>query len=170
AVYGDAAREAGAGLAEGTEVRVLQESADKLYLVIPNVEATAEAPELSERSTRAELEASILLDAMSDDGAKKALLADPRGVYETKLASVREGAKLPDNMSVEAFEESDNVLYFRVPNAPAEHSGELSEEELEEVAGGIVAVGVAIASTVAVGAVAAAVLLVAEEPAEFGQN
>ncbi|MCG8456311.1 MAG: hypothetical protein MI919_08515, partial [Holophagales bacterium] len=43
AVYGDAAREAGAALSEGTEVRVLQESADSLYLVIPNAEATTEA-------------------------------------------------------------------------------------------------------------------------------
>ena len=149
---------------QGVEIRVVEETSKNLFLVVPNLKITVkEQPTLDERSTRAELETSILVDAMVDGEAKAALLADPRRVYEAKVASVRSGAKLPSDMTVQAFEETDSVLYFRLPEAPPEQTGELTEEELAAVAGGVVAVGVAVASTAVVGAVIGLVLLVAEE-------
>jgi hypothetical protein len=170
ATYSAEMTSSGGALAADTEVRAVVEDAKTLYLVIPNVEVDASTEvKLSERSSRSDFEAALILRAMRDAEFKKELKADPKAAYEAQLASVRQGAKLPENMSVSVLEETGKVLYFRLPQAPAQ-GGELSEEDLAEVAGGIVAVGVAIASTVAVGAVAAAVLLVADEPIERTMN
>jgi hypothetical protein len=163
AVYAAESKEAGTALPEGIEVQVIEESSNHLYLVLPNVEIDpATEVTLHDRSTRADFEAALIVRAMRDAGFKQQLIDNPKAAYEEQLASVREAAKLPEDLTVKTFEESGNVLYFRLPQPPAQ-GGELSEEELEEVAGGVVAVGVAIASTVVVGAVAAAVLLVAPE-------
>ncbi len=165
ATYAAAAKEAGTTLPAGTEVRAIEESNNTLYLVIPDVEIAPNTEvKLHDRSSRADFEASMIVQALRDPEFKKQLMADPKAAYETQLTAVREAAKLPENIKVEVFEESGNILYFRLPQPPAQ-GGELSEEELEEVAGGVVAVGVAIASTVVVGAVLGAVALLApEEP------
>jgi len=159
ATYAEEAKETGTALPKGAEVRVIEESNNHLYLVLPDVEIDPSTEvKLHDRSTRADFEAALIVRAMRDVDFKKQLIENPKAAYEAQLASVREAAKLPENLTVKTFEEKGNVLYFRLPQPPVQ-GGELSEEELEEVAGGVVAVGVAVASTVVVGAVAAAVLL-----------
>jgi hypothetical protein len=167
AMYTAEAKAAGAALPEGTEVRAIEESNNALYLIIPNMEIDPRTEvKLHDRSTRADFEAALIVRALLAPEFKEQLIADPKAAYEAQLASVREAAKLPESLTVKTFEESGNVLYFRLPQPPAQ-GGELSEAELEEVAGGVVAVGVAIASTVAVGLVAVAVLL-EQEPTLSG--
>ena len=163
ATYRAEAEGVGASLPAATQVRAIEEDKNTLYLVIPNVEVEAGTEvKLTERSTRADFEASLILRAMRDAEFKGALLADPKAAYEAQLGAVHQGAKLPGDLTVKAVEESDSVVYFRLPQAPPQ-GGEMSEQDLEQVAGGVVAVGVAIASTVAVGLVAVAVLLATEE-------
>lgn len=163
ATYRAEAEGIGASLPATTEVRAIEEDKSTLYLVIPKVDVEPNTEvNLTERSTRADFEASLILRAMRDAEFKGALLADPKAAYEAQIAAVHQGAKLPEDLTVKAIEESDDVLYFRLPQAPPQ-GGEMSEQDLEQVAGGVVAVGVAIASTVAVGLVAVAVLAVAEE-------
>jgi hypothetical protein len=160
ATYAAESKDAGSALPAGTEVRAIEESSNTLYLVIPNVEIDPKTEvKLHDRSTRADFEAALIVRASREPEFKKQLLADPKAAYEAQLASVREAAKLPADLTVKTVEESGNVLYFRLPQPPAQ-GGEMSEEELEQAAGGAAAVGVAIASVVVVGAVAAAVLLV----------
>ncbi|MFY9823499.1 MAG: NHLP leader peptide family RiPP precursor [Thermoanaerobaculia bacterium] len=159
ATYAAESKEAGTALPAGTEVRAIEESKNTLYLVLPNVEIDPKTEvKLHDRSTRADFEAALIVRASREPEFKKQLLANPKAAYVAQLASVRAASTLPEDLTVKAYEESGNVLYFRLPQPPAQ-GGELSEVELEAVAGGAVAVGVAIASTVVVGAVAAAVLL-----------
>jgi hypothetical protein len=46
------------------------------------------------------------------------------------------GVKLPAEVTVQVLEESPNKLYFVLPNRPQEAQSDLSEEQLEAVAGG----------------------------------
>jgi hypothetical protein len=164
ATYSAESKEAGAPLPEGTEVRAIEEGSKTLYLVIPNmtIDPSVEV-KLDDRSTRSDFEAALVMRALRDANFKKQLMDDPKTAYEAQLASVREAATLPEDLTIQALAESDKVLYFRLPQPPIQ-GGELSEEELEEVAGGVVAVGVAIVSTVAVGLVIGAVLAYQDQP------
>jgi hypothetical protein len=159
ATYAAESKEAGASLPAGTEVHAVEENSKSLYLVIPKVTIDPQAEvKLDDRSTRSDFESALILRALRDDSFKKQLIANPKAAYEAQLVSVRQAATLPADLTIKALEESDKVLYFRLPQAPAQ-GGELSERELEEVAGGVAAVGVAIVSTVVVGAVIVGVLL-----------
>jgi hypothetical protein len=161
--YSAELKASGGELPANAEVRVAAEDAKTIYLVIPNVVVDANAEvKLDERSSRSDFEAALIVRALRDAKFKAELKANPKATYEAQLTSVREGAKLPEHLNVQVLEETGNLVYFRLPQAPAQGQ-ELSELELAEVAGGVVAVGVAIASTVYVGAVIGAVLLVAEE-------
>lgn len=80
--------------------------------------------------SRAELEQKIIALAWADETFRKAFLADPKGEFEKRL-----GAKLPAGLSMTAHAEDDNHLHFVIPMKPAELS-ELSEADLEKVAGG----------------------------------
>lgn len=152
-------------LPSDVRVEAVEESSKILYFVLP--EAPSQVPPsttaLNERSTRAEFEGAMVLRAWQDEDFRRQLLSDSRSAYESYLKSIRPGAKLPQGIEVKVLQETPNTLYLRIPQAPAE-AVELSEEELEKVAGGAAAVGVAIASYVVVGAVAVAALLVAEQP------
>ena len=163
AVYAAESKAAGTALPEGTEVRVVEESGNHLYLILPNVEIPPSAEvKLHDRSTRAELEAALIVRAMRDADFKKQLIDNPKAAYEAQLASFRESARLPGNLTIKTFEESGNVLYFRLPQAPPE-GGELNVDELEAVAGGAVAVVAVITAETSVGS-AISVVALAEDP------
>ncbi len=147
----------------GFEVRVLQETDTQLYLVVTGEPTHGASPALNERSTRLDFEAALVQKAWDDAAFKRTLLADPKAAYEAQLGTIKKGAKLPDAIKVKAVEEAQAFIYLRIPQRPTHLAGvELNDAELEQVAGGVVAVGVAIASYVTVGVVAAAVLLVQE--------
>ena len=47
------------------------------------------------------------------------------------------GVKLPESLKITAHAESENSLHFVIPQTPAQKLDELSDEELEKVAGGV---------------------------------
>jgi Nitrile hydratase, alpha chain len=79
--------------------------------------------------TRQEIEEKLIAKAWQDSSFKQELLSNPKSVLE------KEGISLPQNIEVQAVEENTNTYYIIIPSQP--NSGEeLSEAELEAVAGG----------------------------------
>ena len=81
---------------------------------------------------RAEVERRIVQRSLQDDSLRQRLLADPKGALEEEL-----GTQLPDEVRVGAVEETADTIYLVLPSAStAGEGGELSDQELEAVAGG----------------------------------
>jgi hypothetical protein len=103
--------------------------------------------------SRREIEQNIVALAWKDENFRKAFLADPKRQFEERL-----GAKLPASLKITAHAEDENHLYFVIP-APPKASSELSDADLEKVAGGVdvvislTVVGVALVAGVAGSAV-----------------
>jgi len=74
-----------------------------------------------------ELQIEILKRATTDPEFHDRLKADPRGVL------AENGLKIPDVVEIRTVQSDANVVYLALPPRP---SDELSEEELEQVAGG----------------------------------
>ena len=83
------------------------------------------APALSRR----EFETKLIEKAWKDPNFRKEVLRDPKGVFE-KYA----GRTLPGELNIYVHEEDVNTLHFSIP-APSSVA-ELSDEDLEKVAGG----------------------------------
>ena len=96
--------------------------------------------------TRKDLEAKIVALAWKDDDFRKKFLADPKAQFEEKL-----GTKLPASLRITAHEENENSLHFVIPTKPKALE-ELSDEDLEKIAGGTVPVVVGSAILVAAAA------------------
>jgi hypothetical protein len=75
----------------------------------------------------------LLVRAWQDENFKKQLLADPSGVIEKEV-----GQEFPEGCKFEVIEEAPNTLDFVLPRKlePIQASEELSDEALENVAGG----------------------------------
>ena len=81
---------------------------------------------------RAEVERRIVQRSLEDDSLRQKLLADPRAALEEEL-----GTRLPEEVRVVAVEETADTIYLVLPSASsAGEGGELSDQELEAVAGG----------------------------------
>ncbi|HEY2574049.1 MAG TPA: NHLP leader peptide family RiPP precursor [Verrucomicrobiaceae bacterium] len=74
----------------------------------------------------------VVAKAWADEGLKKRLLADSATVLKEY------GLELPTGMSVHIVENTERDLYLVFPPRPSE---ELSEKELEKVAGGRARIG-----------------------------
>jgi hypothetical protein len=70
----------------------------------------------------------VIATAWSDDDYKARLVADPAAVLSEA------GVDLEEGVSIKVVEDTADVRHFVLPAAPAE--GELSEDALEQVAGG----------------------------------
>jgi hypothetical protein len=108
-------------------------------------------------TSRRELEEKIVAMAWRDDSFRRNFLADPKGEFEKRLKS-----KLPAGVKISAHQEDENHLYFVIPAKPqGVNLSELSDEDLEKVAGGVTPVvvttlmlaGVAAATAVGAGTV-----------------
>ena len=87
---------------------------------------------MSEGSGRAEMERRLLQRSLQDDAFRRRLLEDPRAAVEEEL-----GSRLPEGMRVVAVEETAETIYLVLPStSPLGEGGELSDKELEAVAGG----------------------------------
>ncbi|WP_246142009.1 NHLP leader peptide family RiPP precursor [Hyella patelloides] len=84
-----------------------------------------------ERS-RNEIEAHLVAQAWKDETFKQKLLANPKVVIEREF-----GVQLPETLSVRVMAEDANTLYITLPDQPNLNEEELSEDELEAVAGGV---------------------------------
>ncbi|BAI74516.1 nitrile hydratase (plasmid) [Azospirillum sp. B510] len=82
--------------------------------------------------TRRDLEAKIVARAWSDDDFKAKFLADPKAMFEEHL-----GTKLPASLVMTAHEETADTIHFVIPAKPRIDLDELSDEDLEKVAGGV---------------------------------
>lgn len=81
---------------------------------------------------RAEIEGRIVQRSLQDESYRRRLLEDPRAAVEEEL-----GTRLPEGVRVRAVEETAETIYLVLPSAsPVEESSPLSDQELQEVAGG----------------------------------
>jgi|SRR4051812_28451581 hypothetical protein len=83
---------------------------------------------------RAEIEGRLIQRSLEDDAFRRRLLEDTRAAVEEEL-----GTRLPESVEVRAVEETADTIYLVLPNASAAgETAELSDQELEAVAGGYV--------------------------------
>ncbi len=85
---------------------------------------------MSTNITRGEILDIIGTFAVNNPDYRKALLADPKAVLSKQM-----GQSLPDSMKVKVVEETADTIYLIAPYA-APADGELSDADLEQVAGG----------------------------------
>ena len=84
--------------------------------------------------SRAEIERKLIQRSMEDEDFRQRLLDDPKGALEQEL-----GTRLPDDAEVRVVEESADAIYLVLPSSASPlggQGGELSDQELEAVAGG----------------------------------
>ncbi|AET69229.1 TOMM propeptide domain protein [Desulfosporosinus orientis DSM 765] len=79
-----------------------------------------------------EFQNELVVRALKDESFRKELLADPKAVVEKEMGKLKEGSKLPEALEVKVIEQPANALYLVLPTI----SDELSDEALENVAGG----------------------------------
>lgn len=82
-----------------------------------------------QKMTRNELEAKLVAHAWKDEAFKQELLSNPEVAIEREL-----GQKLSEGTNIQVLEETGNTFYVVIPKKPS--VDELSEEQLETVAGG----------------------------------
>jgi len=104
--------------------------------------------------TRRDLETKIIVKAWEDEGFRSRFLAEPKILFEERL-----GVKLPETLTITAHAEDAGHLHFVIPAKPDIDLDELSDEDLEKIAGGtgvvasIAAIVSAIATAVSAGAI-----------------
>jgi hypothetical protein len=81
---------------------------------------------------RYQLEQSLIERSMKDESFRKQLIENPGAAIEAET-----GIKIPETMSIKVLEEDPKTVYLILPAKPIENADlELSEAELESVAGG----------------------------------
>jgi len=88
---------------------------------------------MSDATGRAEMERRLIEKSLQDDAFRQRLLEDPRAAVEEAL-----GTRLPEDVRVVALEETADTIYLALPfrSTDAQEASELSDRELETVAGG----------------------------------
>ena len=112
-----------------SEVTILQQSLEKVYLVLPHpgvidkLQSKKEGPK-----TYNPLE-SIIIRAVKDPKFKHELIKNSKKILEREC-----DIELPEHCKSEVVEETENKFYIVIPYAP--NPGELSDKELAEIAAG----------------------------------
>ena len=102
--------------------------------------------------SRRDIETKIIALAWQDDDFRRKFIADPKGQFEERL-----GTKLPAELRMTAHQEGENDLHFVIPRKPRANVDELSDEQLEKIAGGTdVAVTFMVTVTVSITLISAA--------------
>jgi hypothetical protein len=87
---------------------------------------------MSEATGRAEMERRLIEKSVEDEDFRRRLIEDPKAAVEQEL-----GTQLPEEVRVVTVEETRDTIYLVLPSASRiGEGGELSERELEAVAGG----------------------------------
>lgn len=98
---------------------------------------------------QAEKMSQVYARAWTDDAYRQSLLADPAAALRA------EGIELPSGVEVVAVENSDQVFNLVLPAREAE--GELSDDQLEDVSGGIVGMALIVSVLGVLGAATAGI-------------
>jgi hypothetical protein len=98
----------------------------------------------AQATTRRDLETALIEKCWKDPDFKKRVMSDPRGMLERHT-----GKTLPSQIKIFIHEEDENTLHFSIPPAPS-NLLELSDDDLERVAGGTEFIVSVIAGTAAV--------------------
>jgi hypothetical protein len=81
---------------------------------------------------RVEMERRLIERSLQDESFRQRLLKDPRATVEQELS-----VQLPADVQVQVVEETADTIYLVLPSAsPIGEGGELSDLDLEAVAGG----------------------------------
>ncbi len=98
--------------------------------------------------TRKDIEARIIAKAWKDEAYKQKLLSNSKSVIGQEF-----NVQLPKEVSVQVMEENPTSLYFVLPARPEIFGQEISDEQLQAIAGGasvdLVKIAAATASYVA---------------------
>ena len=88
---------------------------------------------MGEAAGRQEMEDRLIQRSLEDESFRQRLLADPKRAVEEEL-----GTRLPEDLQVVAVEETADTAYLVLPSrsTEAQEAGELSNRDLEAVAGG----------------------------------
>lgn len=103
----------------------------------------------TQTATRRDVETALIEKCWKDAEFKKQVVSDPKGMLEQHT-----GQKLPPELRIFIHEEDANTLHFSILPAPS-NLAELSDQDLERVAGGtditvaIVATAITAAGTLA---------------------
>jgi len=81
--------------------------------------------------TLAELQQKIAQKAWQDPGFEAEFMTDPKGTFEKYLQQ-----KLPEELTIHAHYNTGDEIHFVIPRRPTSSSDELTDEDLERVAGG----------------------------------
>jgi Nitrile hydratase, alpha chain len=87
--------------------------------------------EKTPQRSRQEIEAHLVAKTWKDESFKQQLLSNPKAVIEKEF-----GVQLPAELNVQIVEEDAQTLYINLPMRPDFSGTELSDRELEAVAGG----------------------------------
>lgn len=86
---------------------------------------------------RRELEGSIIRKAWSDPAYHEKLMADPKAILEQELATIYPDILLPDELQVQAVQETPNAITLVVPAPPEElELKAMTEEDLVSLSEG----------------------------------
>ena len=88
---------------------------------------------MSEATGRQEMERRLIEKSVEDESFRQRLIEDPKGAVEQEL-----GTRLPEEVRVVTVEESADTIYLVLPPTAqaGQPTGEISDQELEAVAGG----------------------------------
>jgi hypothetical protein len=85
------------------------------------------------QSPKFQMEAALIRKCSEEPEFRAKVLANPRGILEEAL-----GQKLPEQLSIFIHEEDLHNIHFSIPPTKEGLQNELSDEQLEQVAGGTV--------------------------------
>jgi len=142
------------------EIKLHQEEPNEISVLVPQhspeleTHLKAMVAETDSAPTRGQFDATLVLKAWEDQGFADELVANPAGVIGEEMRQFH--GTIPSNSTVKAFAEGANECIITLP-APMAADGELTDGDLDGVAGGDGAVGLLVAGAI-VGAIASKVV------------
>jgi Nitrile hydratase, alpha chain len=129
-----ALQEQGLPVPDGKAVRVVEDTAEMVHLVLPAKPAGDLSDEqlariAGEPQDPRRILGRVVIKAWQDEAFKRRLVADPRAVLE------QHGLPPPNGKAVRVVENTADTVHLVLSCKPAE--GELTDDQLEQVAGGL---------------------------------
>ena len=135
-------REYGVAVPEGVEVKMVENTDKVVHFSLPPPQQMSDE-DLEKAFGEEEAYVKIIKKAWSDENFKAELLANPATVLKDG------GVQMPDGVEVKMFEATDKLVHFIIP-CPSTDDGELSDEDLDKVAGGVAGVDDAAVAALAI--------------------